>query len=292
MIRLSDGVCSADIAPFGAELRAWSVDGTQLLWTPEPAVWAQTAPLLFPVVGWTRGGGVKVGGARYPLGLHGFARDMAFRVLEQWPTHARLGLAASPESQALYPFDWSLEVHYALDRGALETRLTVRNEGDGPMPYACGLHPGFCWPFAGGDPDDYEIVFGEREISSVPMISPEGLFTRQSRRVPLDGRHLPLSSALLEKEALCFLDARSRSLRFAHRSGAAIDILFEDFAHIALWSRTPGRFLCIEAWTGHGDFVDADGDLFAKPSMRHLPPGASATHAAKFSFAPPHLLFR
>ena len=160
------------------------------------------------------------------------------------------------------------------------------------MPYACGLHPGFRWPFAGGAPDDYQILFDEREATSVPVISPDGLFTRQSRRAPLDGRKLPLTTTLLEKEALCFLDARSRRLRFGHGSGAAIDIALEDFPHIALWSKPPGRFLSIEAWTGHGDFVDADGDLFAKASMRHLAPGASATHAAKFSFAPPHSLFR
>ena len=53
---------------------------------------------------------------------------------------------------------------------------------------------------------------------------------------------------------------------------------------MAVGSRPKGRFLCIESWTGHGDFVDADGDLAAKPSMRHLPPAASARHAAQFSF--------
>lgn len=292
MILLADGVSRAEVDPLGAELRTWSVDGVPLLWAPDPAVWAETAPILFPVVGWTRGAGVNVAGRRYPLSLHGFARTQPFRVLEHWPTHARLGLSASPETRALYPFEWSLEVHYTLDRGALETRLTVRNDGDGPMPYACGLHPGFRWPFAGGAPEDYEILFGDREGTSVPVISAEGLLTRQSRRVPLDGRRLPLSPALLEREALCFLDARSLNLRFGHGSGAAIDVLLEDFPHIALWSRPPGRFLSIEAWTGHGDYIDADGDLFTKVSMRHLAPGAVAAHAAKFSFAPPHLLFR
>ena len=40
------------------------------------------------------------------------------------------------------------------------------------------------------------------------------------------------------------------------------------------------------------DYVDADGDLYAKEDMRHLPPGGTATHKAKFSFVRPHLLFR
>lgn len=288
MIRLADERASVEIALRGAELRSWIVDGVPLIWTPDPAVWAETSPILFPVVGWTRGAQVRVGGKSYPLGLHGFARHMDFAVLEQWPAHARLGLAASAETRALYPFDWSLEVRYTLVAGVLQIQLVVRNDGDGPMPYACGLHPGFCWPFAGGAPDDYKIVFAERETSAVPVISPDGLFTRQTRRVPLDGRRLALTPALFAREALCFLDARSRSLRFGHRSGAAIDIELEDFPHIALWSRPTGRFLSIEAWTGHGDFVDASGDLFEKFSMRHLGPGASADHRVTITYSSPH----
>ena len=282
----------AEIVPEGAELRAWSVRGVPLLWTPNPTIWPDVAPILFPVVGWTRGGGVTVDGVRYPLGLHGFARQRTFAVLEQWPSHVRLELRSDIETRAQYPFDWSLEIEYAVDGPALDAKLTVRNEGDRSMPYACGLHPGFRWPFAGGAMEDYAILFGERETGTVPIIAADGLFTHQTRRVPLDGRRLPLSPALLETEALCFMEPRDRRVRFAHPSGAGIAMTLENFPYVALWSRPAGGFLSIEAWTGHGDFVDADGDLYKKPSMRHLPPGASASHAAKFSFVRPHLLFR
>lgn len=288
---LSHGDASAEVSPDGAELRAWRVGDVPLIWTPDADLWPSTAPILFPVVGWTRGATVRVANVTYPLGLHGFASSRRFRVLEQWPSHVRLALESDEATRALYPFDWSLDVAHTLDGATLETRLTIRNLSPGPMPYACGLHPGFRWPFAGGDLDDYAIVFATREASSVPIITADGLFTRQARRIPLDGRRLPLSAPLLEREALCFLDARSDGLAFVHGSGAAIEVALENFRHIALWSRPPGRFLSIEAWTGHGDFVDADGDLFSKPSMIHLPPGASVGHAAKFSYRPPQSLF-
>jgi galactose mutarotase-like enzyme len=275
---------TAEIARDGAELRSWSVAGTPLLWSPDPAIWADSAPILFPVVGWTRGSRILVDGQPYPLGLHGFARAMPFDVIEQGPAHVRLALAACDRTRLLYPFDFSLEVEHRLGAGSLTTRLHVRNDGARAMPYACGLHPGFRWPFAGGAMEDYAILFGEAERAEVPVISSEGLLTRKHRPVPLDGRRLVLSPGLMEREALCFLEARSRSLRFAHRSGAAIEVALENFPHLALWSRPAGGFLSIEAWTGHGDFVDADGDLFAKPSMIHLAPGASATHAATFAF--------
>ena len=281
----------AEIALHGAELRAWSVAGMPLIWEPDPAVWADTAPILFPVVGWTRDG-IVVDGTRYPLGLHGFAREKTFDVVEQWPSHCRLRLASDDATRALYPFDWSLEAAYAIAGVGLEVRLTVENRSPGPMPYACGLHPGFRWPFADGEMDEYSILFDEREPARVPIIAPGGLFTHETRRVPIDGRKLALSPALMATEALCFIEPRDRRIRFAHTSGAAIEIALENFPLAALWSRPAGRFLSIEAWTGHGDFVDADGDLFAKAAMRHLPPGATASHTAKFSFAQPHLLLR
>ena len=286
-VTLSSGDASATIVRQGAELRAWHVGDVPLIWHPEPTVWPDTAPILFPVVGWTRGSQVLVDGQAHPLGLHGFARRLDFAVREQWPDHVRLVASSSAETRALYPFDWELEVEHALAGPALTTRLTVRNTGAVAMPYACGLHPGLRWPFAGGEPEDYTITFGEREAPDVPVISPDGLFTRQTRVVPLDGRRLALSPALMAREALCFLHARSRGLRFGHRSGAAIDVTLEDFPHVALWSRPPGRFLCIEPWTGHGDFVDADGDLHTKPSMRRLTPGEEASHAATFTYAAP-----
>jgi galactose mutarotase-like enzyme len=286
LIHLQSGEAAAEVALHGAELRAWSVADRPLIWTPDPTIWADTAPILFPVVGWTRGGRVRVGGRSYPLGLHGFARHMKFEVDGQGMDWVRLRLDSSSDSSKIYPFDFTVFVTYRLTGEALRTELSIANIGNQGMPYACGLHPGFCWPFAGGAPDDYAIDFAAEETAEVPVISAAGLFTRRTRAVPLIGRRLALSEDLFAREALCFLDAKSPNLRFAHRSGAAITLTLEDFPHIALWSRQGGRFLSIEAWTGHGDFEDSDGDLWAKPSMIHLEPGATGRHAATYAFAP------
>jgi galactose mutarotase-like enzyme len=282
LLRAGSGV--AEIALRGAELCAWSVAERPLIWSPDPMVWADTAPILFPVVGWTRGGSVRVADQTYQLGLHGFARSMAFRLAERGPDWACLVLDATADSRALYPFDFVLSVTYRLTSDALRTEISVQNTGSGAMPYACGLHPGFCWPFAGGEAGDYTVHFTETERPHVPVISAAGLFTKAQRDVPLDGRRLALSDALFASEALCFLDAKSGNLRFAHRSGASITVTLDDFPHIALWSRPGGRFLSIEAWTGHGDADDSDGDLWTKPSMIHLGAGATRRHAATYAF--------
>ena len=117
--------------------------------------------MLFPVVGWTRNGEVRVEGKTYPLALHGFARQREFRLVAQQVDRARFELASDTATRRLYPFDFTLIVEYAVGEGSISTVLTVVNAGDRPMPYACGLHPGFRWPFAGGAATDYRLRFAD-----------------------------------------------------------------------------------------------------------------------------------
>lgn len=266
----------------GAEPRAWSVGDLELLWQADPAAWAQTAPVLFPVVGWTRNGEVRHRGQTYPLGLHGFAAGRDFAVVEQGDNFARLRLEADAGTRAHYPFEFRLDAAYQLEEGALVWALEATNLGAEPMPYALGLHPGLCWPLASSEAV-HSFVFDAPERAEVPVIAPGGLFSDERRAVPLEGRRLALTPELMGQEALCFLDIASRGAVFDNGAGLRLRVDLEDFPHLALWARPPAPFLCIEAWTGHGDPVGFAGELADKPSMRLLPPGATARHTARFS---------
>jgi len=283
-IRLAHGAATATIKLVGAEPVAWSVKGRDLLWHGDARWWPQCAPILFPIVGRLRNGRVRIGNDVYAMGVHGFARSMPFAVVECGADHVRFVLTHSAETLAAYPFPFSLTVDYRLSDTTLSAEFMVSNPGDTPLPYALGFHPGFRWPFAGGHPEEYAIEFAEQERAEIPVITADGLFSSKQRTVPLDGRRLPLSHELLSSEALCFLDARSREVRFLAPDGTAIRVHAEGFPHFALWSRPPGPFLCIESWTGFGDPDDFDGDITTKPSMRFLAPGAQAQHAAHMTF--------
>ena len=283
-IRLVHGAAVAEIRLVGAEPVAWSVNGRDLLWQGDVRSWANSAPILFPIVGRLRGGRVRTGNDMYAMGVHGFARAMPFTVVECGADRVRLSLTHNAETLAAYPFPFALTVEYRLSGTTFSAVFEVSNPGDVPLPYALGFHPGFCWPFAGGRPDEYALVFAEEERTEVPVITAEGLFSAERRPVPLDGKRLPLSRELMSNEALCFLHARSREVRFVAPDGTSIQVSSEDFPHIALWSRPPGAFLCVESWTGFGDPADFDGDLTTKPSMRCLAPGAGARHAVHLSF--------
>ena len=95
---------------------------------------------------------------------------------------------------------------------------------------------------------------------------------------------MPLTRELLSREALCFLDTRSRGFVYDAAGVGQLRIEHEGFAHLALWSRPPAPFLSIESWTGHGDPDGFDGELSAHPSIRSLAPGAMARHAVRYGF--------
>jgi len=254
-----------------------------LLWPGDAAIWDEISPILYPIVGWTRDG-ARVGGQQYPLKLHGFARAGDFAVEKVGADWARLSLRDDEATRALYPFAFELAIEYRLEASALTIVIEVANPGDAPAPYACGLHPGFRWPFAGAKRTGAVVRFDKPEPAEVPVMAPGGLIGRGRRAIPLFGRVLTLSDQLFAGDALCFLNPASRALRFEQPDGSAIAMDFSGFDHAALWMRPGAPFLCLEAWTGYSDPEGFAGELFEKPSMRVLKPGERARHTATYRY--------
>jgi galactose mutarotase-like enzyme len=283
-VRLETSTSSAAIAPLGAEPREWIVEGYSLIWRGDPAWWGQQCPILFPVVGWTRNGEMRIKGRRYPLTLHGFAATRPFENLSCQGDSAVFRLRDDETTRRLYPFAFELTVEYRLTPRVFSAAFRVSNPGTQPLPYALGLHPGFAWPFAGGPEQEHSVVFDRAVSSQVPVIAPGGLFSSRRRGVPLVNGRLALSPDLFGDNALCFLDAASTSISYENGKGQAIDVVAGDFPHVALWTRPGAPFLCIECWTGHGDPEGFDGEIFDKPSMRILNAGATGEHRVSYAW--------
>lgn len=285
-IRLQIGEASADFALHGGELMSWRIGGRELVWHGDPAHWSRRAPILFPVVGASVDGRVRVGGRSYPMPQHGFARDGAFSLEERTQTSLRLRLTETEASLAQYPFRFALDVVADLKPDGLSIAFLVTNRDQAAMPYAIGFHPAFPWPLDGTGREGHAVLFEAREETRVPEVAAGGLLDRTGRDLPFDGRHLPLEPSLFT-EALVFLDARSRLFTFQAPSGAAIAMAMEDFPHLAVWSRPSAPFVSLEAWTGHADWAGFSGELAERASIRVLPPGATGRHAVTLSFQPP-----
>jgi galactose mutarotase-like enzyme len=284
-VRLCCGEASAEIACWGAEPLTWRVAGRDLLWHGDPEHWSFRAPILFPVVGASKDGTVRIRSAEHPMPQHGFARQGLFRVVACEAATVRLRLTDGPDTRAAYPFSFRLDVVVRLAPDALHLGFEVTNTGPDEMPYGLGFHPAFPWPFTAKGRDGHEVVFEEAESPNVPEIAPGGLLARRTRHLPMAGRVLPLNPELFS-EALVFLAARSRSFAFRSPEGNRIVMSVRNFPHLAVWSRPTAPFLSLEAWSAHADWEDAEGDLVSRPSMIRLGPGASCSHAVTLGWQP------
>ena len=285
-VTLRNGPCEAVVAALGAELMSWRIDGRELIWHGDARWWPRRAPVLFPVCGWTNGNRMRAKGREFPCDVHSFGRDTVFGLEKTSASTARLRLQDTRETRAVYPFSFDLSVDVSLSETGVSYHFDVANPGDEILPYALGFHPGYVWPFDGGEKTDYRIEFAEDESPFVPRIAPGGLLTTELLPVPLDGRVLNISKALeRQDDALIFRDSVSQQVDFVAPSGRRISSRSENFPHWVLWSRPGGGYLCVERWAGEGDPVGFTGDIMEKPGMTLLPPGEHRSYAFVCDFS-------
>ncbi len=99
----------------------WRVGGRELMWHGDPASWPASSPILFPICGATNGG-VRLGGATFPLGVHGFAAQSMFAIEAIDSDHVRFSLKDDLATRSLYPFGFlahrRISARVGLDRGS------------------------------------------------------------------------------------------------------------------------------------------------------------------------------
>ena len=280
-VAISNGVLSATISPFGAELRSVRMDGIEYLWQQEPDRPSGMAPVLFPICGSLNQGRYTFGGREYALPVHGFAKRSLFRT-ECAPdgASATFTLESDDATRAVYPFDFALAITFRLDGRTLSVEASVTNRCDAEMPFAYGGHPGFNVPLGGeGAFEDCFLEFGPEASPKAFEFAEGGLLAGAKRAFPLEpGGRLPLRHGLFNTYGL-FLSGTGGSVTLrSGKSPRSVTVRFPDMPDVGFW-HAPGEapFLCIEPWTGMPSVAGVPDDLAVRPDMVRLAPGAAAT---------------
>ncbi|CAH0497600.1 aldose 1-epimerase family protein [Novosphingobium sp. CECT 9465] len=278
LIEITNGELTARINPLGAEL--WSVTDAQdreYMTDADPAFWGGHAPLLFPIVGSLNGDVLRLDGREYTLPRHGFARRSMFAPVQVDATSARFRLTDSPDTRAVYPFGFVLEMAFRLDGMTLAMEATVSNPNGETLPFSFGYHPAFVWPLPGGaDKAAHKLVFEHPEPQDIRRVSAgAGLLLPASEQTPVRSKVLPLNEDLFRADAVIWDDLASRELSYGADGGAWLDIAFPDTPSLGLWQVPGARYICIEPWAGHADPEGFDGDFREKPGVVLLEPGAT-----------------
>jgi len=271
----SNGI-SATVKVAGAELCSLkNIRGLELLWQAGPE-WPRHAPLLFPIVGRLKNDRLWHRGKAFPMTQHGFARDLRFDWLERGDDSCKLVLADSAESRARYPFAFRLTVTYALREACLDLGIEVANTGEEMLPASIGLHPAFNWPLlAGLGKEAYRLVFSSEEPAPIRRLK-DGLLRPVPEPTPIVGKVLALSERLFDEDAVILDRPASRSVRYAADQGPAVEVSWNGFRELGIWSKPGGApFVCIEPWHGFASPADFDGEFEGKPGLMQIAPAAT-----------------
>lgn len=270
---LKNNILSATIYSKGAELCSLvDHEGINYLWSADPKFWPRHTPILFPLVGRVANGEYSFNERTYQLSQHGFARDMEFTLTEQTDTSLTFTLCSNEITESLYPFKFELNVIYILKGRSLEITYKVTNTDTQTIGFKLGAHPGFMCPlFEDEKMEDYYLELEEPENALLMQLTPEGLFTHETK--PFNGQKIPLSPELFAKDALVFTNLKSQAISLCSSNhDKKLTVSFDGFPFLGIWS-TPTRspFICIEPWFGHADFIDDSKELLAKKDIISLP---------------------
>jgi galactose mutarotase-like enzyme len=271
----SSGI-SATIKAAGAELCSLkNIREIELLWQAGPE-WPRHAPLLFPIVGRLKNDELRHGGKVFPMTQHGFARDIRFDWLDRGASSCKLVLADNAETRSRYPFAFRLTVTYALSETGLDIGIEVTNTGEEMLPASIGLHPAFNWPLpAGLNKEAYRLTFSDEERAPIRRLK-EGLLRPTQEPTPIVGNVLALSERLFDDDAVILDQLASSSVRYATDQGASVEISWNGFRELGIWSKVGGAaFLCIEPWYGFASPADFDGEFNDKPGLMRIAPAAT-----------------
>lgn len=256
----------------GAELSSIesTKTGQSFMWNGDPAIWANYAPVLFPIVGGLKDNTYYFGGKSYILPRHGFIRNnKKIKLTEQTESSLTFGLTFDNESLAVYPFEFEFAITYTLFGNRLVVSHLVKNHGHSDMFFSVGAHPAFRCPVHESEEyEDYYLEFEQVETDSTWVLTHDGLVSDQSKPVLHNANILHLNRTLFNHDALIFKNLKSRqvSLR-STKSAQVVTVRYDDFPYLGLWAKPNAHFVCIEPWLGIADSADTNQQLEEKEGI-------------------------
>ena len=262
----------------GAELQSLKVDGKEYLWHGDAKYWNRRNPILFPMVGKVYDNIFRVDGKEYPMGQHGFARDMEFTQVGE-----RYVMNEAPLEK--YPFKFELAVTYKAQGNKLLAEWTVTNKDSKPMHFQIGAHPALMLPdYHEEDPIHgyLQCLDAEGKVVKQPLM-PHGLDSGYITELETPGR-MPV-----DKDGFLAITADTFAIdTFVMENGSVKSVTLFDknkkpYLNVGsnypeaygIWApHKPGcPFVCLEPWCGITDPVGFTGDISERYLNHRLAPG-------------------
>lgn len=264
---LENDILRVEVDSFGAELKSVrnQAENREYMWYADKKYWGRTSPVLFPFVGSLKNKEFIVDGKAYPMGQHGFARDMEHTLEAQTASELHFSLASTEETLAKYPFPFILKISYQLEGPELKVSWQVENPADKPLYFSIGAHPAFLCPIH-GEPDKsgYRLYFGGLdEVHHHGNTVDTGLALREDLVLPLNDHRAVITPDFFDRCTYMIEGKQTGEVGLEDPSGKRMITMRFDTPLFAIWSPEGKNapFLCIEPWYGRCDAVDFTGEL-------------------------------
>ncbi len=260
------------IDSFGAEVKSvMKKDGyKEYMWYGDSKYWGRTSPVLFPFVGSLKNKKYRWNGIEYPMGQHGFARDMEFELLNQDNDSISFILKSSPDTKVKFPFDFELVISYKLTDNELTVNWDVKNPSDDTLYFSIGAHPAFLCPVNGeSNKAGYKLYFeGVDTITHHGNTLDTGLAKMdESIIMQLTDNRVSMTSEFFDRCTYYVEGNQTGLVGLEDPDGNRIvDVCFNT-PLFAIWSpeKKNAPFICIEPWYGRADATDFSGILSERP---------------------------
>ncbi len=280
LISIKNENVTLTVDSLGAQMMSLrSADGCEYLWQGDPAYWADRAPVLFPFIGRLYRENYRLHGKRYAMKIHGFAAASEFSVAAQGADHMTLRLESTPETYAVYPVDFTLEITYRLEKATVAVAYRVTNRSGEAMHFGIGGHPGFCVPLEEGERfEDYRLVFDAHCLPDrIGFTEDTVLLSGCNQPYPLAGGDtIRLSHDLFDNDAV-ILQNMAKKVTLCSGGKRSVTVAYPDMAYLGIWHwpKTDAPYVCIEPWTSLPARQGVEEEFGCKSDMLHLAAGES-----------------
>lgn len=264
LFQISNDKITIQIDSMGAELKSLKelALGREYMWNGDPQYWKRISPVLFPLVGGVKNGVYRVEGREYPMGQHGFARDMEFQLKSQVAHEIWFTLESNADTLGKYPYPFVLELGYELADTTVIVKWRVTNPAKERMYFSIGGHPAFLCPILEGTrQSDYRIRLDTKD-KVVSSCLKNGLVSGKTVTYNLQNGILPVTEHLFDGDALIIEHDQAHCVSLVTPDGRDYLTVEFDAPLFGIWS-PPGKqapFICIEPWYGRCDKADFAGD--------------------------------
>lgn len=215
-------------------------------------------PVLFPIAGKLANERYAVNGREYAMKQHGFARNSAWSVISQAhdaSAQLTVGLVSSDATRAVFPWDFDVQLTFALVGDTLRIEQHYRNTSSEPMPLHAGFHPYFVVPDA---------------QKAQTTISTDATRAFDNMRSVAEDFH---GFDLTKPEVDTFLlDHTPRQTTLSRPDGQLVRVEMDaSFTTLVVWTLAGKDYVCVEPWTAPGNAMNTRvGLLMVPPGETHV----------------------